>query len=364
MDVDDSHSQFLDELGWDSFFQESFKTLRIHGSVPARVCSESRSSYQVYSRYGELTAKISGNMRYQTGIEIRHPAVGDWVVIKPRVDEQKGTIHAVLPRKSRFSRKVAGERTEEQVVAANIDTVFIVSGLDGGRNFNLRRIERYLTLAWNSGASPIIVLNKMDLCPDVSDYIQNVEAIAMGIPIHPVSAKERIGLDELRNYLNKGKTAAFLGSSGVGKSAIINALLGAEKQETGEVREDDRMGRHTTTRRELVLLSGGGTVIDTPGMREIQMWAGEDDLQDAFYDIALLSRKCRFRDCTHNTEPDCAIRDAISTGALDSARLESYRKLHNELNYLASREEHSSRLQEKVKWKKISQWSKELKNRP
>ena len=303
-------------------------------------------------------------MRYHAEAEKQYPAVGDWVVIKPLVNEQKGIIHAVLPRKSKFSRKVAGERTEEQIVSANIDTVFIVSGLDGGRNFNLRRIERYLTLAWNSGATPVIVLNKVDLCPDVDIYIRSVEDIAPGISIHPVSAKERIGLDALRNYLTKGNTAAFLGSSGVGKSALINALLGVEKQETGEVREDDRMGRHTTTKRELILLPGGGIVIDTPGMREIQMWAGEEDLQGAFHDIEMLAKRCRFSDCSHNVESGCAVRAAIDQGDLDPARLESYRKLQNELNYLASREEHSTRLYEKLKYKKIAKWSKELKNRP
>ena len=180
--------QYLTQLGWDSFFQKHFQMLKIPGSVPARVISESKGSYQLFSGYGELTARISGRMRYHAGAENQHPTVGDWVIVKPLVDEQKAIIQAVLPRKNKFSRKVAGERTEEQVVSANIDTVFIVSGLDGGRNFNLRRIERYLALAWNSGVTPVIVLNKVDLCPDVNVCIRNVEAIATGISIHPVSA--------------------------------------------------------------------------------------------------------------------------------------------------------------------------------
>ncbi len=352
--------QFIKELGWDSFFQEHFQSVKVPGSVPARVISESKGSYQVHSQYGELTAKISGKMRYHAGAENQYPTVGDWVIVKPLVKEQKGTIHAVLPRKSKFSRKIAGERTEEQVVSANVDTVFIVSGLDGGRNFNLRRIERYLTLAWSSGATPVIILNKVDLCSDVDVFVRNVEAIAPGISIHPVSAKERIGLDELRNYLARGNTVAFLGSSGVGKSALINALLGVEKQKIGEVRNDDRMGRHTTTRRELILLPSGGMVIDTPGMREIQIWAGDDDLQGVFSDIEMLAKGCRFSDCSHNAESGCAVRAAIDRSDLDPARLECYRKLQNELTYLASREEHSTRLHEKAKWKKISQWSKEI----
>jgi len=356
-------SQLLKELGWDNFFQDQFQLVKVPGSVPGRVVSESKGSYQVNSQYGEVTAKITGKMRYQLEGEKTYPAVGDWVVIKPLVNEKKATIHAVLARKSKFSRKVAGERTEEQVVSANVDTVFIVSGLDGGRNFNLRRTERYLTLAWSSGANPVIVLNKVDLCPDVDVFIQRVEEIAPGIPIHPVSAKEKTGLEALRKYLAKGYTVAFLGSSGVGKSALINALLGTEKQEVGEVREDDRMGRHTTTRRELILLPGGGMMIDTPGMREIQMWTGEDDLQDTFSDIEALAKRCRFNDCSHKAEKGCAVKEAVDKGDLDPSRLESYRKLQSELNYLASREEDSTRLYEKVKWKKVSIWAKEIKKR-
>jgi ribosome biogenesis GTPase len=354
----------LEDFGWNSFFQEHFQTLRISGSVPARVISQSRDSFQVYCEYGELSARTSGKLRYRAGEEDLFPAVGDWVVVQPLVEEQKGIIHAVLPRTSKFSRKVAGERTDEQVVSANIDTVFIVSGLDGGRNFNLRRIERYLTLAWSSGANPVILLNKVDLCPDVATYIRRAEIIAPGVPVLPVSAKEKTGLDALKSRLTRGKTAAFLGSSGVGKSALINALLGVEKQETGEVRGDDRTGRHTTTRREMVLLPDGGIVIDTPGMREIQMWAGEEDLRGSFRDIEALAEQCRFRNCTHNTESGCAVKEAIERGDLDPARLRSYRKLQNELEYLALREEHSGRQYNKLKWKKIAKWSKELKNRP
>lgn len=354
----------LEDLGWNSFFQKHYQALKIPGSLPARVISGSRGSFQVFCRQGELSARISGKLRHITGEENRYPAVGDWVVIKPVVNEQKGIIHAVLPRRSKFSRKAAGERTEEQIVSANVDTVFIVSGLDGGRSFNLRRIERYLTLAWSSGATPVIVLNKTDLCNDISVPVRYVESIAPGVPVYPVSARQKTGLDALRNYLTRGNTAAFLGSSGVGKSALINALLGVERQMIGDVREDDHMGRHTTTRRELILLPDGGIVIDTPGMREIQMWAGEEDLQGTFQDIKTLAEQCRFADCSHNAESGCAVKAAIELGELDPARLDSYHKLQNELKYLASREEHSTRLYEKMKWKKIAKWSKELNNRP
>ena len=351
--------QYITELGWDSFFRKHFKLWEMPGFVPARVVSERKNSYRVCSQYGELSAKISGKMRYEVETGEQYPAVGDWVVIKPQPDEQKGVIQAILPRKSKFSRKVAGARTEEQVVAANVDTVFIVSGLDGGRNFNLRRIERYITLARNSGAMPVAVLNKTDLCVYIDVYIRSIEPVAQGVPIHPVSATERIGLDVLRRYLTRGKTAAFLGPSGVGKSTIINALLGVERQETGEIRESDRRGRHITTRRELILLPSGGAVIDTPGMREIQLWADEDDLKEAFQDIEELAKKCCFNDCQHHTEPGCAVKAAIQRGDLDAARLESYHKLQSELRYLVARENHGTRLEERAKWKKISQWSKE-----
>jgi ribosome biogenesis GTPase / thiamine phosphate phosphatase len=354
----------LEELGWNSFFQEHYNTLKTPGSLPARVISESRGSFQVYCLQGELEAKVPGKMRYRAGEGNDRPAVGDWVVIQPLRNERKATITAILPSKSKFSRKTAGERSEEQVISANVDTVFIVSGMDGGRNFNLRRIERYLTLAWNSGAIPVIVLNKIDLCPDVADHIRNVENIAPGVPVHAVSAREKIGLDALRNYLTSGSTAAFLGSSGVGKSALINALLGVERQDTSEIRENDREGRHTTTSRELIFLQGGGMVIDTPGMREIQLWAGEEDLQGAFQDIEAIAGQCRFSDCTHNAEPGCAVKAAIGQGQLDPSRLESYRKLQGEVKYLAAREAGSARQFEKLRFKKIAKWAKELKNQP
>ena len=363
-DIPDFQPKNLEDFGWSPFFQKHFQNLNIPDTVPARIASQSKNSWQVYSEYGILTAEIAGKMLYKDSEENNFPAVGDWVVIKPLVGEKKALIYATLPRKSKFSRKVAGERTREQIISANIDTVFIVSGLDGGRNFNLRRIERYLTLAWSSGAVPVVVLNKVDLCSDVDELIRSVETIAPGISIYPVSAKEHLGLDALRSYLIKGSTAAFLGSSGVGKSSLINSLLGLNKQETAEVREDNRMGRHTTTTRELIPLPTGGMVIDTPGMREIQMWAGEDDLNGTFPDIEMLSKKCRFSNCGHNAESGCAVREAIDRGELDASRLDSYRKLQKELEYLAFREEGSSRLYEKLKYKKIAKWAKEIKNRP
>jgi ribosome biogenesis GTPase / thiamine phosphate phosphatase len=350
----------LIDYGWNQYFEDNFNKLAIPGSAPARIISESRGLFQVFCRYGELSARISGKLRFTAGEEILYPAVGDWVALKPLTGEQKGIIEAVLPRQSKFSRKAAGNRVEEQIVSANVDTIFIVSGLDGGRSLNLRRLERYLTLAWNSGAAPVIVLNKADLCDDAATQISNIESIAPGISIHAVSARQGTGLDLLKSYLVRGKTAAFLGSSGVGKSALINAFLGEEKLQTGEVREDDHAGRHTTTRRQLFLLPDGGAVIDTPGMREIQLWGGEDDLQGAFQDIETLADQCPFSDCSPNQESGCAVKAAIERGELDASRLESYRKLQNELKYLASRENSSARLYERQKWKPIAKLVKGL----
>jgi ribosome biogenesis GTPase / thiamine phosphate phosphatase len=361
--MNDDSLRSLKQWGWDSRFQKHFRKLKKPGMVPARVISESKGAYQVYSQYGELTARISGTMRYRAGAEKQYPAVGDWVVVKPVVAEHKCTIISILPRKSKFSRKIVEETTEEQIVCVNVDTVFIVSGLDGGRNFNPRRIERYLTLARSSGAIPVIVLNKVDLCPDVDACIRELDGVAAGVDIHPVSAEERTGLDALRTYVTAGKTVAFLGSSGVGKSALINELLGVERQDTCEVRDEDRMGRHTTTRRELIFVPGGGMVIDTPGMREIQMWAGDEVLQDSFSDIDLLAKGCRFPDCRHDAESGCAVKAAIAQGDLDPARLESYRKQRKQLSLLASRNAHITRVRETLKWKKVSQRAEEDSNR-
>lgn len=359
--MNDSSLSYLTELGWDSFFLEHFSRCQIPEVIPARVISERRHAYRICGQPGELTAKISGRMRFQTRTGDQYPVVGDWVAVRPLPGEPKGVIEEILPRKSKFSRKVAGAETREQVVAANADTVFIVSGLDGGRNFNLRRIERYITLAGSSGASPVAVLNKADLCPDTDVFINSLEAVARSVPIHSISAREGTGLEIFQRYLTTGKTGAFLGPSGVGKSTIINALLGEERQETGEIRKSDRRGRHVTTRRELFLLPDGGAVIDTPGMREIQLWGDEDDLSEAFPDIEELARRCGFNNCQHQAEPECAVKEAVQRGNLDTSRLESYHKLQRELRHLAARADHGLRQEEKMKWKKISQWAKEIK---
>jgi ribosome biogenesis GTPase / thiamine phosphate phosphatase len=303
-------------------------------------------------------AEVSGKYRHQA--EGRFPAVGDWVAMS-RHAQDRGIIHALLPRQSAFVRKAAGMETKEQVVAANIETIFIVTGLDD--NYNLRRIERYLTLAWESGAVPVVILNKCDLCSDLDARVSEVEALVIGTAVHALSARDGQGLDALKIYLVGGKTAAFLGSSGVGKSSIINRLLGDERLATNALSDAASRGRHTTTHRELLILPDGGIVIDTPGMRELQVWGDEKGLKQAFEDIEELAMQCRFRDCSHQSEPGCAVRAAIDDSRLEPERLQSYLKLKKELVYLAAKQAMKASAVEKLRWKQISLYQKRLKDR-
>jgi len=343
----------LETLGWDSDYEQSFESLKAAGLTPARIAQQHKHGYLGYGASGELSATLAGRFRHDAADGGAYPTVGDWVAVQAQPQERKAIIHALLPRRSCFSRKVAGGKTEEQVVAANVDTVFLVSGLDG--DFNVRRIERYLSPAWDSGANPVIVLNKADLCGDLDGRVAEVEAVAFGVPVLTTSAADGAGMVALRTHAGPGKTAAFLGSSGVGKSSLINALLGTERQKVVTVRDDDSRGRHTTTRRELILLPGGGLVIDTPGMRELQLWADEEGMRHTFADVEDLAAQCRFRDCGHGNEPGCAVREAIEEGVLEAGRYQSYLKQQRELQHLARRQDHRARLDEKAKWKKITQ---------
>ncbi len=346
----------LELLGWADCFAQASGRYAMANAIPGRVTLEHKSSYIIQTEQGEYAAEITGKLRHQS-TQIQNPiAVGDWVVATLRPSAQKATIHGILPHKSKFSRKAVGGKTDEQVIATNVDVALLVSGLD--QDFNPRRIERYLILTWESGANPVIILNKADLCLNLEARLADVEAIAPGVPVVALSALQKDGLAELLPYLQPGHTAVLLGSSGVGKSTLTNQLLGATVQETQAVRKGDARGRHTTTHRELLPLPCGGIIIDTPGMRELQLWAGEDSLQETFTDVETLSQRCRFRDCQHEREPGCAVQMALEGGRLDESRLASYQKLQREVGYLARKQDPKALLEEKAKWKKLSKASR------
>lgn len=339
----------LEALGWNSFFEEQVQESREF--APARVSEEHKQMYRVLSESGEMLAEVSGKLRHQAKGRDGFPAVGDWVLVTPDPIGQSATIHRILNRRSKFSRKVAGVKTEEQVLAANIDTVFLLQSLN--RDFNPRRLERYLTVAWESGVNPVVLLTKLDLCDDVRPFLVQVEEIAPAIPVHGLSALTGQGIEQLDCYLAMGQTVALLGSSGVGKSTLVNRLAGRDIMKVREIRDDDDRGRHTTSARQIILLPRGGILIDTPGLRELQLWGEGSGLDRSFGDIDELSRQCRFRDCRHDSEPGCAVRQALAARRLDGSRMESYLKLRAELNYLERKRDIRAQLAEKKRWKRI-----------
>lgn len=338
-------------LGWSEYWKLQFDEFAPPGCTPARIAREERAAYFILTDIGEQLARVSGRLRAAATRRADFPAVGDWVAVSS-VEGEGAVIQSVLPRRTLFSRRSVGEgAADEQVIAANLDTVFLVSGLDG--DFNPRRIERYLTLAWESGAAPVVVLNKADLCPNFAERVAMVEELAPGTPVHAVSAAATRGAEALRPYLGPGTTTALLGSSGVGKSSLINVLLGTARQRTAAVRADDQRGRHTTTRREMLLLPTGGVLIDTPGMRELQLWADAAALDQVFADVTALAEQCRFHDCRHEVEPGCAVRAALAAGTLAPARYASYVKLGRELSYQARRDDVRLWMAERERWKKL-----------
>jgi len=319
----------LERLGWDEAWEASFAEPLERGLEPARVAVQHRGAYDVVGADREL--RVSAAARLVRDGDL--PAVGDWIGLDPAT----GLIEALLPRRTSISRKDAYQATREQVLAANVDVAFLVQALP--LDFNLRRLERYLAMAWESGAQPFVLLTKVDLVDTVEAYLADVEAVTLGsCPVLAVSARTGAGLEELRSALAVNRTAVLLGSSGVGKSTLVNALVGEELLETREVREGDHRGRHTTTRRELVLIPDGGIVLDTPGIRELQLW--EADLEQTFGDVEEIARRCRFSDCAHESEPGCAIRDSLADGSLPAERWQSYVKLQRELRALEVRRNH------------------------
>jgi ribosome biogenesis GTPase len=333
----------LEELGWDADWASSFEQLQEDNLIAGRVAAQHRGAYDVWTTEGELRVRAAGRMFYEREVGAAVPAVGDWVALEAT------TIASILPRRSAFLRKRAGFGSDEQVLAANVDTALLLGGLDD--DFSLRRLERYITTAWESGATPVVVLTKADLCAEVAEAVLAVESVAIGVPVLAVSNVTGEGIEQLAPYLLPRRTAVLLGSSGVGKSTLLNRLAGEELMRTA-VLASDGTGRHTTTHRELVRLPGGALVIDTPGLRELQFWEG--DVSAAFEDIESLAAECRFRDCAHAREPGCAVLAAVDDGRLELDRLRSWRKFQRELEAVAARTDRRLRLARKKRWKEIA----------
>jgi ribosome biogenesis GTPase len=327
----------LSQLGWQEFFDNQLTDEERASLTPARVVWEGRGGYRVNSGSEEWRADLSGRFRHDTTTRADRPTTGDWVMVAPRSSDGRATIHRVLARSTEFSRRGAGRTSDRQVIASNVDIVLLVTSLN--QDFNLRRIERYLALAWESGANPVLVLNKADVCDDPDRRRCEAQALAPGLPVLVTSAARGDGIADLETTVRRGGTTALLGSSGVGKSSLVNALVGESRQHTLPVRDDDDRGRHSTTSRQLFVVPGGGVLIDTPGMRELQLWDADAGLERAFADVEGLADRCRFRNCAHGAEPGCAVTSAAADGSLDVGRLESYRKLQREERHLEAQQD-------------------------
>lgn len=346
----------IQSYGWSDTLQQQFNTYLARGLIPGRVTVQQRGLYRLATDVGELSAEVSGRFAHEAGA-VGYPVTGDWVACAARAEEGAATIHDLLPRSSLFVRKAAGPgQPTGQAVAANVDLALLVASLNG--DLNPRRLERYLAVAWESGAKPIVVLTKADACPDVAAALAQIEAVSIGVSVHIVSALSGQGLAGLSDLLEPGRTSVLLGSSGVGKSTLVNALAGRELMITQDIRQDDSRGRHTTTHRELVLLPSGGLLLDTPGMRELGLWDAEAGLATTFGDleqqISELAGGCRYRDCEHRREPDCAVRGALEDGRLDRDRWQSWVKLQRELAHLERREDPLAREVHRKQWISIS----------
>lgn len=342
----------LRDLGWNAYFENEFQSLQSKELKPGRVSRVNKQSCNLITDAGEFVGEVSGKFHFNAEQASDYPAVGDWVAARILQDEGKALIEFVLKRKNKFSRKEAGAKTVEQIIAANIDYLFCMSSLN--QDINLRRIERYLTLALENEVVPIIILTKSDLCDDVDAKISEVKSIGGNTPVHAISALSKTGLSDLSQYLMSNRTVALTGSSGVGKSTFINSFLGSEKMNVSSISLYKDKGRHTTSYRELIVLPEGGLIIDTPGMRELQMWEGSMGVSETFQDVEKYIGQCRFSDCKHDTEPGCAIKDAIERGEFDHDRFKNYLKLQREIRFFEKRNDMKHVLAEKKKWKKIT----------
>ncbi len=348
----------LKRLGWNSYFDALWQVREQLEWLPARVISQQRGLWRIAGDFAECWAEVSGTLRAGAEAGGDWPAVGDWVAAEILSGGGRPLVHKVLPRRSKFVRKVAGRRMEEQVIAANVDTAFVVMALDG--DFNVRRLERYLAQCWESGAKSIVILNKADDCEDVPARVAEVESIAAGVPIFAVSARTGAGVDALDIFLAPGQTIVLLGSSGVGKSTLVNHFLRRDAQAVQTVRASDSRGRHTTTSRELFALPGGALLIDTPGLRELQLWEATEGVEQAFSDIEQLAAQCRYGNCGHTTEPGCAVQAAIAEGRLDPGRLENQRKLQREQDFLHRKVDPEAQKQEKERIKLLHRGARQI----
>ena len=357
----------LNDIGWDELWARLFAQYATPESVPARVTIEFNHIYRVMTAEGELQTQLSGRLRHQAAGRHELAAVGDWVAVRPTPGEPSGTIEVILPRRSKFSRKVAGDLTEEQVVASNIDTVFLVMGLD--RDYNPRRLERYLLTSYESGAQPVVLLTKADLADDAAERVAEIQALAPGVPVHATIAVRRVLPDGsiaepdvhvVQRYLGAGRTGTMLGSSGAGKSTLINALVGTPILKTRDVRASDSRGRHTTRHRQMIVLPGRGVIIDTPGMRELQLWDVTEGARDTFDDIEAVGASCHFTDCRHKDEPRCAVKAAVAEGTIPAERLASYLKLQDELRELDAKRDVRAQIEEKRRGKVMGKALKQL----
>lgn len=343
----------LTKYGWNEFFEKDWDIIKGANNFPGRVTADFGQNLKIICERGEFLAQK--HIKFEG--DSAQVAVGDWVSLEEADGLDVLLIKKVLRRKTKFSRAAAGQKVKEQIVAANVDYVFLVQSMN--RDFNMRRLERYLICGWESGAIPVVILTKADGCDSPGEFVKKVEEAAPGVEVHPVSSVEGTGLENLKKYILPGKTVALLGSSGVGKSTLLNALAGTEIMKTGEIRENDARGRHTSTHRELFLIEEGGLFLDTPGMRTLSIWEAEDGIREVFGDIEDLARNCRFADCTHGNEPDCEIRRGLEEGFLSRVRWDSWLKLQRELQFIEAKKDINVKREIENKWKKINKQSRQ-----